>query len=159
MADVNRYAPPRAVVDDAMREHGEAPPLWNPNATANWSLVFTPVFGAWLQMRNWRALGETRRSDSAKIWLKLSATFLALEMFVLFLPTNTPALVMKLFDVVWLLAWYFASGRPHVKWVRERFGSDYPRRPWLPPLLWAFGTYAAFYVLELLVDAAIGQRD
>lgn len=159
MDHVNRYAPPRAVVEDAKRERGEAPPLWNPNATANWSLVFTPVFGAWLQMRNWRALGETRRADAAKTWLKLSAIFLALEMFVLLLPTNTLAPWVKLFDVVWLLAWYFASGRPHAKWVRERFGPDYPRRPWLRPLLWAFGTDAAFYVLELLVDAAIGQPD
>lgn len=32
--------------------------LWNPNAAANWSLLFTPLFGAYLHMLNWRSLGE-----------------------------------------------------------------------------------------------------
>jgi hypothetical protein len=38
-------------------------PIWNPIATVNWSLLFTPVFGAYLQMLNWKSLGQ---EDSAR---------------------------------------------------------------------------------------------
>lgn len=31
--------------------------LWNPNAAVNWSVLFTPIFGAWIQAKNWKALG------------------------------------------------------------------------------------------------------
>lgn len=44
----------------------EAPPLWNPNAAANWSLLFSPVFGALLQMKNWEALGEDDKALNSK---------------------------------------------------------------------------------------------
>ena len=42
--------------------------IWNPNAAVNWSLVFTPAFGAYLQMLNWRALGESDKAKSAENW-------------------------------------------------------------------------------------------
>ena len=36
--------------------------IWNPDAAANWCLLFSPVFGTWLHMKNWRALGEPERA-------------------------------------------------------------------------------------------------
>ena len=47
----NPYAPPTARVDDVATGDA-APALWNPNAAANWSLLFSPAFGAWLHMKN-----------------------------------------------------------------------------------------------------------
>jgi hypothetical protein len=43
-----------------------APALWNPNAAANWSLLFSPMFGAWLHMKNWAALGEPERAAARR---------------------------------------------------------------------------------------------
>ena len=51
----NPYAPPKAEVADVGRTE-VAPALWNPNAAASWSLLFSPAFGAFLHMKNWQAL-------------------------------------------------------------------------------------------------------
>lgn len=48
--DFNRYAPPVANLEV---EPETSLPLWNPNAAANWCLLFTPSFGSWLHMKNW----------------------------------------------------------------------------------------------------------
>ena len=36
--------------------------LWNPNAAAIWSLFFTPIFGAWIHARNWKALNRQKEA-------------------------------------------------------------------------------------------------
>ena len=59
---LNPYSPPGAIIDDVMN----APPLWNPNAAANWSLLFSPAFGAFVHMKNWQALGEPEKAANAK---------------------------------------------------------------------------------------------
>jgi len=151
MNDNNRYAPPKADVEGETLESARAPALWNPNATANWSLLFTPMFGAWLQMQNWHALGERRRSDAARSWMVLSTIMLAAWVFLdLVAPRSLWALLMPLLSFVWLLAWYFASSKPHAKWVAERFGKSYPRRPWMHPLLWGVAGYVLIYGLGVL---------
>ena len=67
----NPYAPPSARVADGVNT--DAPPaLWNPNAAANWCLIFTPAFGAFLNMLNWDALGEGERAASSKRWFAAS---------------------------------------------------------------------------------------
>ncbi|MEN3277156.1 MAG: hypothetical protein V7631_2946 [Massilia sp.] len=38
--------------------------LWRPSAIALWALVFTPVFGSYLLMRNRQALGQPRRKQT-----------------------------------------------------------------------------------------------
>jgi hypothetical protein len=66
--DTNRYAPPKAELRDVVQ--GEAAPaLWNPRAAAFWSFfLFTPAFGAFVQERNWRSLGEPERAFSSRVW-------------------------------------------------------------------------------------------
>ena len=66
----NPYAPPKAPIADTAGE-GISPPLWNPNAAANWSLLFSPAFGAFLHMKNWQALGQPIKATSAKVWFVL----------------------------------------------------------------------------------------
>lgn len=72
----NPYAPPQAEVADIAGERNP-PPLWNPNAAANWSLLFSPAFGAFLHMKNWQALGQPNKATSAKVWFVLSLVVLA----------------------------------------------------------------------------------
>ena len=38
----NPYAPPKAQVSDVAAE-GAAPPIWNPNAAASWSLIAVAI--------------------------------------------------------------------------------------------------------------------
>jgi hypothetical protein len=151
MNDDNRYAPPKAGVEGATIDSARAPSLWNPNATANWSLLFTPMFGAWLQMQNWRALGERKRADAAQTWLALSTIIVAGSVFLdLVAPRTLWAALTTPLGFVWLLVWYFASGRPHARWVAARFGKDYPRQPWLNPLMWGLAGYVLIFALGAL---------
>ena len=63
----NVFAPPKANLEREATE--EAPALWNPNAAANWCLLFTAAFGAYLHMRNWQALGQPDRARASRNWM------------------------------------------------------------------------------------------
>jgi hypothetical protein len=145
----NRYAPPRAVVAE-VRTADDAPPLWNPNAAANWSLLFSPVFGAWLHMTNWRALGDTRKAEVARNWMIAAIVVTAAQLLAgRFYATS--AGWTKFLSFFCLLAWYFASARGQARLVKERWGSDYPRRSWTQPLLIGVLAYVGWYAIVEIV--------
>lgn len=123
---VNPYQAPAAELSTQPMRHGTAPLLWNPDAVGNWSLLFTPLFGAVLVRKNWRALGQEQRASRALIWA-----------FV------TPPIVFAGLGFPLLLVWYFASNRPQARYVRERWGADYPRQPWGKVLGIAFCIWVA----------------
>ena len=99
--------------------------LWNPNAAANWSLLFSPAFGAYLHMKNWEALGETEKVNSSRTWFifSLILSFLGIGFFV-------------------LIAWYFSIGKKQVTCIKENFGENYTRKSWSTPLLIGFSAAA-----------------
>lgn len=151
----NPYAPPKAQVRDVAAA-GAAPPLWNPNAAANWSLLFTPVFGALVQMKNWQALEEPGEATTARNWAILTVVvMIALPIADLFLVSSRSTLRLPQ-SLGWipLIAWYFAHGRSQIRYVKERFGNDYPRRNLAVPLLVAFATILG--VVGLLMAVGIG---
>jgi hypothetical protein len=141
----NLYAPPKSKVADIV-EGEAAPPLWNPGAAASWSLFFSPAFGAFLHMKNWEALGEPEKAASAKRWIVIYlATLIAFIVASTLLPHNTTIpLILRLSGFGLLLAWYYASGKPQVDFVKVRFGKDYPRRGWAQPILIAVGAIIGF---------------
>jgi len=155
----NLYAPPKSKVDDVGRD-GVAPAIWNPNSAANWSLVFTPAFGAYLHMKNWEALGEPAKASVAKVWILVTLLALAgITLAAAFLP-NPRSLdgVSRTVGLVLLLSWYFSSGRSQVGYVKSRYGKDYPRRSWGKPLLLgclAFVGFIIFIVVVAFVASAL----
>jgi hypothetical protein len=147
-ATANPYAPPTAkLADDQGAE--PAPPLWNPNAAANWSLLFTPAFGALLHMLNWRALGEAKKAAVARGWFIASLVMLVVYVG-LGLGLSNPQLADALgraTGIGFLIVWYFAAARGQAKTVTERFGKTYPRRGWTLPLLFAVLALVGYVVL------------
>ena len=155
--DNDRFAPPKAEVEGAPLESAAAPPLWNPNAAANWSLLFTPIFGSWLHMLNWRALGETERAESAKTWLVLSTLLLAgLTLGAVVMPFSGLDAVIWPLTFVLLLAWYFASARGQARWVQARYGNVYPRKGWWQPLLGALVLWIATSITMSIIGSVAG---
>lgn len=154
----NPYAPPTARVDDVATGDA-APALWNPNAAANWSLLFSPAFGAWLHMKNWQALGEPKKAANARIWIIVSLVLIVVLSLASGLMPDSKALdaASRSFGLVLLLAWYFSSGRAQAGLVKQRFGKDYPRRGWGQPLLWALGAVIVFFVGVFLVAFVVGM--
>lgn len=125
------------------RPQDRKPELWNPNAIANWSLLFTPVFGAWLVRANWNELGDTKQAGRARGWFWLSLIFVAGAAFVSAVPLGA--------GFLYLLVWYVASARPQARYVKERLDNDYRHRGWGAPLLAAMLVVGALiFVYSLL---------
>ncbi|HEY8358228.1 MAG TPA: hypothetical protein VIL30_12280 [Ramlibacter sp.] len=165
MPSINPYAPPKAIVADvpAGVQSAAAPVLWNPFAAGCWSLLFTPVFGAFLHMKNWEALGEPEKARKSKGWAIGSLVFFgALMLASLVVPDS------KLLDSVTraagfglLFGWYYSAGKEQQTVVKERFGADYGRRGWLKPILLAVlaivGAFIALVITGLVLDSVSGK--
>lgn len=140
MSQANPYAAPKADVEAP--PDGTAPVLWNPNAAGAWSLLFTPIFGSILLLKNWRAIGLEDKVRSARIWLIASVVMLI------------PVMLIGFVGLVYIIVWYFAWQKPQATFVRERWGTDYPRKSWAQPLLIAF---ACWFVVVLVLFAIAMQ--
>jgi len=133
-------------LDDGLNP-GDPPMLWNPNAAGLWSLLFTPTFGSYLLMRNWRAIGDTRRAIIARRWMIVSAVLIV------------PSVIFGAIALIYLIVWYFLEQRPQYIYVMQSWGPEYPRRSWKGVIAIAFGLWAtlwAFVVLGLyLISRAV----
>lgn len=148
----NLYAPPKSKLADIGHD-GVSPAIWNPNSAANWSLLFSPAFGAYLHMKNWEALGEPLKASAAKVWVLVTLLALAgITLAAAFLP-NPRSLdgVSRTVGLVLLLSWYFSSGRSQAEYVKSRYGKDYPRRSWGKPLLLGCLALFGFFIFVVVV--------
>jgi hypothetical protein len=158
----NPYAPPTAEVAD-VGLGAAAPALWNPGAAANWSLLFSPVFGAFLHMKNWQALGEPAKAATAKLWVISTLVItIGVSVAAILMPANnTLGGISRLIGFVLLIGWYASSGRGQMAYVKTQFGKDYPRKGWGIPLLLAllalFGFIAFTVGISLLTVGVRGR--
>lgn len=110
------------------------PNLWNPTAAANWSLLFSPAFGAYIHMLNWQALGYSEKAKNSRNWFLIG---LLLSLFGL--------------GLIVLIAWYFASAKEQIKYVKTHFGDNYPKNSLGKPLLIALGISLIVITLVFLI--------
>ncbi|MCF8207062.1 MAG: hypothetical protein K9J82_18410 [Methylotenera sp.] len=157
MSTPNPYAPPQADVLD-LPQHEAAPPLWNPNAAASWSLLFSPIFGAWLHMKNWQAMGETEKAATSKTWLVTITVFLILLVLIsVVLPESKGVDALARFGGFGLLvAWYYQIGKSQNAFVLARYGKGYPRKGWLKPLGIALLAWIAFFLVAVVIGVIAG---
>jgi hypothetical protein len=135
--------------------------LWNPNAAALWSIIFTPVFGAYLHALNWRALGDKDRESASMNWVYAGgALLLVLLLIEVVVPgdSNKGDRVSRTLELAFLLAWYFGSARDQVKWVKDELGGSFTRKSWRQPLLIGVAGIAIYIVLMIAISAVIGIR-
>jgi hypothetical protein len=129
----------QAIDSDSQKQ--TTPKLWNPNVAANWSLLFTPLFGAWIQAKNWKELDQPKRAHKSMIWVYIGVTFLII---VPFLPSNVDGRVAGL---IFLLVWYFSSAKGQAKYLKEN-NIGYDKKAWGMPLFLGF-TGLIFYLIVL----------
>lgn len=154
MSEHNPYAAPKAVVADIL-EIEAAPALWNPAAAGAWSLLFTPAFGAFLHMQNWKALGQPEKAAASKKWMIGSTAFVVVATTLLaYFPvpsSKTLDNISTFSGLILLIVWYYAIGKSQQNHVAARFGKTYPRRGWAIPILTAIGIVVLFYALLTLL--------
>ena len=156
MSDHNPYAAPKAVVADVF-ETEEAPPLWNPTAAGAWSLLFSPIFGAFLHMQNWKALGQPEKAAASKKWMFASIVFFVANIFSSpFLPeSGIMGSAGSLGILLLLIVWYYAIGKSQQTYVAARFGKTYACRGWAIPLVVAFGILVAGTGFSILLAGVL----
>ena len=140
---------------------GSPPSLWNPNAAACWSLLFSPAFGAFLHARNADSLGRAEEAKVNRAWFYISVAYFAFTLVSIFIPA-IPDGIFRIAGLALLLGWYFSLGRKQIKFVKATWQDRYQRKPWKKPLLVAFscliGVFAAFWVLGMIAEAISGSQ-
>jgi hypothetical protein len=131
----NHDAPPKARLEGARSGAIQAPPLWNPNAAASWCLVFTPIFGTFLHWKNWIALDEPERANTARIWFIASVVVIVGSLALALASESDWEKGLDVLEFGLLVGWYFAGAKAQATYVKERFGDTYPRRGWTQPIL------------------------
>jgi hypothetical protein len=100
-------------------------------------------------MLNWRALGEAGRASGAKGWFIAGLCMLALYVLIGIGVADERVAdgASRGLALLYLLTWYFVAARAQARYVKERWGGDYPRKGWGKPLLIGVAAYAGFVAL------------
>jgi hypothetical protein len=139
----------------------QSPALWNPNAAACWSLIFSPAFGACLHARNAEALGRADEARANRVWFYISICFLALACITTLIPA-IPDAWFQTGGVALLLGWYFSLGKKQIAYVKVTWRDDYEHKPWRRPLLIGVGCFAGafalIFVLAMVQELVFGSQ-
>ena len=116
--------------------------LWNPRAAADWSILLTPVFGAWLQARNWKNLNEPGKATKSMNWVNVGIVILIIAMLAkVFAHSGYFRLASLFYFLIFLPLWYLISAKKQIKYIRVR-KIEYAKKSWIKPLLISFGIMA-----------------
>lgn len=118
--------------------------LWNPNAAANWSLLFSPVFGAWLHAKNWYALGDVKKAKQSMYWV-----YGGIAVFLLAIMLSDK--IGRAMGIGYLFGWYFSSAKQQVKYVKENLNNVYQKKGWAKPIGIAVVSLSAFIIFAGVV--------
>ena len=137
-------------MNDDQRVDYSAPRLWNPNVAANWSLLFSPIFGAWVHAKNWKELGDYEKAKKSMLWVYGYTIFAVIVSFVPDFP-NFSVIAITVF-------WYTSFAKEQIHYVKS--GKHYEKKSWLAPILLAIvGTFILFGVIGALNNATISKDD
>lgn len=133
--------------------------MWNPRIAANWSLLFSPVFGAFVQMKNWEALGEPARAQKSRNWaIGSAAFFFALTLFSGLMPESKVIdRLGSILTLVLLVVWYYADGKSQQVYVLGKFGKTYPKKGWGKPLLIGVAGVIGFVLIMAMFGFVLGM--
>lgn len=126
------------------------PELWNPDAAGVWSFVFSPIFGAWLQARNWKELNQVELARKSMLWVYGGFLFFFVMSFD-FISLG----FARFAGLVFLLSWYFLIGNSQSKYLKDR-GVHYEKKAWGTPILIAFAGLV-LYALVVFIFAWAAQ--
>ncbi|MES2316627.1 MAG: hypothetical protein V4631_03960 [Pseudomonadota bacterium] len=156
----NPYSAPQA----SLQVQAEAsPPIWNPGAATAWSLLFTPIFGAWVHMKNWEALGKPKEAATAQRWLIGNVLFLVVLIgLTMWMPQSSAVGFLGRFGgFIVLMVWYAMSGKDQIEFVTYGYGKQYVRRGWGKPIAYGILAYIVLFfvaaIFGIILAAAAGK--
>lgn len=133
----------------AVDYRADVPELWNPNAAANWCIVFNVVFGATLHALNWTELGE---DDLArKNWIVAALGFGLILCAMLF--SN----LFNLLNLLLLIVWYFALAKKQAAYVQKELGGQYQKKGWGVPIGITIAVGLGLILLLVILSGFLNQ--
>jgi len=123
--------------------------LWNPSAVNYWGVLFTPIFGAWLQSKNWVALGDANQAKKSMYWVYGGFALLFFGIFLVDFQATLPA------SLIFLLAWYFSTSNKQIKHVKENLNNDYEHTSWKEPMKFAFIGLAIVFIIVWITTSSV----
>jgi hypothetical protein len=135
-SDATRGITPDDLVDLGSNRDGEPVPLWNPNVAALLSLVFTPVFGAWLHHRNALELGDSRLRRVARMWLGVALAFTASGLYLVSAGQLAPTSALSASALLsgYTVVWYAFAGHKQSRVIARLGRSQWRPRSLLEPV-------------------------
>lgn len=124
--------------------------IYNPNPAASWSVILTPLFGAYIIRENWLVLGNAEAAKRSFFWL----IGLGLLYFLFFF-TGLFDDFDYLVHLAALIIWYILECKPQVKFLKEQ-KLQYEKRPWLKPLGIGFAIWLIVVILSIIITAIFG---
>jgi len=131
--------------------------LWNPNVAACLSILFTPIFGAWIHAKNWEKLGK----DKEKKWSMLFVYGLIIvTLFAVLYDIFIGSVKSSPLSLGILLTWYFSLGKSQINYVKKN-NEDYIKKSWIKPVTYSLGGYIVFFglIFVLVAVAPINKND
>jgi len=131
--------------------------LWNPTAITLWSVPFSPLFGAYLHIHNWTALGEPAKADAARRWFNALLIIMVFNGLVTAIAERVNASVnpAHFISILVFVLWYWLAAYPHARAVRTRNGGHYLHRSWNSALLTGAVAGFVFYGYARLISAVL----
>lgn len=141
--------------DPAPQTAQAVPGLYNPVLSVVFSILFTPMFGAFLHAMNWRELGCADEAERSMAWVRWTFyTFFAYTLSEPFIRETAAGkyLMIILFAVFWI-SWTLAMGLKHVRFVRTNVAKYTTRRMAKAVMIGALGwlVYTAFAITLILL--------
>jgi hypothetical protein len=127
--------------------------IWGSNAAILWSLLFTPAFGAYIQMRNWQALGQAEKARSSRYWLVAWIAFIPASTMIAAIDLSAGG-DLYLREIIWVIffaVWYFIFAKSQSNHFYNIGYGSFRKRPWMGILIVAF----VLNVVVFFLDSAV----
>lgn len=131
-----------------MNEENAKVSIWNPSGIANWSILFSPIFGGWLMSSNWKEIGDEKKAKSSMLWAYAGIALIVITLILNFFVLEEGKSSNGLF-LIYFLAWRFTSARGQLKYVKENLSDGYHKKGWLKPILTAIGVLIGYIVFTV----------
>ena len=136
-----------------MNEGSAKVSMWNPGAIANWSILFSPIFGGWLMSSNWKEIGDEKKAKSSMLWVYAGIALIVITLILNFFVLPEGKSANGLF-LLYFVAWRFTSAKSQLIYVKNNLPDGYTKKGFIKPISIAISILFVYVALVLGVATA-----
>lgn len=135
----------------------QRPALYNPKLVCAAALIFTPIFGAALQARNWMNLGKPENAAASRMWIRSTFWLLLVYLVMQTVFRNEPVMnwLGPYFLIVLWGAWMLTSGWQQLAHCARVVGRDYDPLPMGRPIFLGLGGWIAWSLVTFTITVGL----